>query len=121
MAVRDAALGQVIWRHFHRDPVAVHDFDAVSAEPSRHGREHGLSYIELNREHSGLELLDHFAHYFDCIFFWQIFPLRSHKQRARHVVAPRPVGQSELTSGFVASRRRSCDIRRRPTADRPSA
>ena len=82
MAVRDAAPRQVIWRHFHRDPVAVHDFDTVSPKSSRHCREDGFSYIELDGEHSSSELLDHLAHYFDCIFFWQLIPLQANKNGA---------------------------------------
>jgi len=120
VAVRDAALCQVVRGHLHRDPVAVHDFDAVAPKSSRHRREDGFSDIELDREHSGFELLDHLAHYFDCIFFWQFIPLSANQNRARHVLCRAPVPDSGLTSGFAATRRRSRDIRRPPRV-RPSA
>lgn len=119
MAVRDAALRQVIWRHLHGDPVAVHDFDTVSPESSGHRREDGFSDIELDREHSSFELLDHLAHYFDCIFFWQLFPLSANKNWAWQVLSHARIPNPGLTSGFVASRRRSRDIRRRPMRVRP--
>ena len=90
MAVRDAAPRQVIRRHFHGDPVAVHDFDPVSPKSSGHSREDRFSYIELDGEHSSSELLNHLAHYFDCIFFWQLIPLQANKNGAQDAFVPRP-------------------------------
>jgi hypothetical protein len=61
MPVGDPALGQVIRREFQRNSIAIHDFDAVSPESSGHRGEDGSSYIELDGEHSGSELLDYLA------------------------------------------------------------
>jgi hypothetical protein len=71
--VSDPALGQVVWRQFQRNPVAIHDLDSIPAEPSRHGRQHFWPGFELDRKHAGLELLDYFTGDFNCVFFWQMF------------------------------------------------
>jgi hypothetical protein len=72
--VSDAASGQVVRGKFQRNPVTIHDLNAVAPKPSRHGGEHGFPDIELDGKHAGLKLLDYLPHYFDCVFFWQIVP-----------------------------------------------
>ena len=79
MPVGDSALGQVIWRQFQRNSVSVHDLDPVSPKSSGHRRKDGFAYIELDGEHSSFEFLDHLAHYFNCVFFWQMSPYRDWK------------------------------------------
>ena len=84
MPVGDPAFGQVIWRHFQGDSVAVHDLDTVSPKSARHRREDGFTYIEFDGEHSSFELLNHLTRYFNRIFFWQIVPY-SVRKGMRHV------------------------------------
>ena len=74
MPVGDPALGQVIWGHFHGNPVTIHDLNTVSPKSARHCREEDPTCVELDRKHSSFELLDHLARYFNRIFFWQFVP-----------------------------------------------
>jgi hypothetical protein len=77
--VSDAALGQVVGRKFQRNFIAIHDLNAIAPEPSGHGREHGAACVEFYRKHAGFELFDYLAHYFDCVFFWQMIFILSLK------------------------------------------
>lgn len=63
--VGDAALGQIVGREFQGDAVAIHDLDAVAAEPACHGGEDGLAGVEFDREHTSFEFLDNFSEDFD--------------------------------------------------------
>src|ERR1700685_1804797 len=86
MPVSDAALGQIVGREFQGNFVAIHDLDAIAAESSRHGREHGSAGVEFDGKHTRFELFNDLAHYFDCVFFWQmivILPLNSIGYRTR--------------------------------------
>jgi hypothetical protein len=65
MAVCDAASRQIVRREFQRHAVAVHDFDAIAAESSGHGREHRFARVQFDGKHSSLEFLDNFPEYFD--------------------------------------------------------
>ena len=73
MAVGDAALGQVVWREFQRNPVAIHDLDSIPAQPAGHGRQHFWTGLEFDRKHPGFEFLNYFTGDFNCVFFWQMF------------------------------------------------
>ena len=74
MPVSDSALGQVVGGEFHRDTVAVHDFDPVPAESASHSRKDCPARFEFDGKHTSLELFDDLPHYFNCIFFWQSAP-----------------------------------------------
>ena len=65
MPVGDAASRQIVGREFQRHAVAVHDFDAITAESSSHGREHGLARVQFDGKHPSLEFFDNFPEYFD--------------------------------------------------------
>jgi len=65
MAIGDSAPGQVVGRKLQRDTVAVHDLDPITPESPGHGRQDRLAGVQFNREHPGLELLDHFPQHFN--------------------------------------------------------
>ena len=75
MPVSDSASGEIVGGKFQRDAVAVHYFDAIPPQLTRHRRKHGRPCVEFNGEHAGAKLFDNLAQYFDRIFFWQSVPL----------------------------------------------
>ena len=65
MPVGDSTPGQVVGRKLQRDAVAIHDLDPITPESPGHGCQHRLAGVQLNGEHPGLELLDHFSQHFN--------------------------------------------------------
>ena len=73
MAVCDSTARQIVRREFQGNLIAVHDLNSIAPESSSHRCQHRSTNIDLYRKHAGLEFLDDLAHYFDCVFFWQMF------------------------------------------------
>lgn len=127
MPVSDPALGEVIGRQFEGYPVASHDLDAVPAKSSGHAGQYRLACVEFHCEHPGPEFFDHFSHYFDSVFFWQMILLKylansAWKQAAEFAAARTLLTGLPPTSGYYYVRRRRPDFHhhRRPSHDRPS-
>lgn len=126
MPVSDPALGEVIGRQFEGYPVASHDLDAVPAKSSGHAGQYRLACVEFHCEHPGPEFFDHFSHYFDSVFFWQMILLKylansAWKQAAEFAAARTLLTGLPPTSGYYYVRRRpDFHHHRRPSHDRPS-
>jgi len=69
MAVRDAALGQVVRGELEGDAVAGEDSDTVAAQLAGEVREDGALLVELDAKEAAGEFLDDGSSYFDTVFF----------------------------------------------------
>src|SRR5690348_4284920 len=68
-AVGDAALGQVVRRHFHLDLVAGEDADVVLAHAARNMSSHDVPVFQLHAEHGvGQGFLHRTFHFDDVVF-----------------------------------------------------
>jgi hypothetical protein len=71
VAVSNPASSQIVRRELERDPVAIHDSNAISPQFSGHGRQNDSARIDLNGEKPRLELLNDLTQHLDRVFFWQ--------------------------------------------------
>lgn len=68
MAVGDAALGQIVGRHFQHDTVSRENTNEVQTHFPGDMSKHAMTVFQFNPEHSVRQQLDDLAIYFDSVF-----------------------------------------------------
>jgi len=68
MAIRDAALGQIVRRHLEGHTVAGKNANAITAQFAGQMGEYDAFLVELDTEQAAGELLNNGSGYFDAIF-----------------------------------------------------
>src|SRR5579863_2214362 len=68
-AVDDAALGQIVRRHFHRDRISGEDADVVLAHLAGDVRGHDVAILQLHPESRVGQGLDDLTFHLDRVFF----------------------------------------------------
>src|ERR1700680_333873 len=85
VAVSDAALGEIVRRHFESYAVARQHANAVAAELSGQVGQHGAFLIQLHAEQAAGEFLNYGSSHFNAVFFAHCPP--------RKIIAPPPTGR----------------------------
>lgn len=69
MAVRNAALGEVVWGEFQGHAIAGQHADTIAAQFAGQVREYCAFLLELNAEQSAGEFFDYGSSDFNTVFF----------------------------------------------------